>query len=83
MAMPLQAHKHLEAQAKAESAQTVTASPGGPRLTFPVATASYMAGTKSSVQKVSSSASPVVVVAAAAAKPRVKSEVAGIRGDDR
>ena len=77
----LQAPKAL-ATPEGNKAAPSAPSPGGMKLTFPVATASYMAGTKSSSQKTQA------VTAAAPAdmtvpKPRIKSAVVGPRGDDR
>ena len=55
-----------------------------PKLTFPVSTASYMSGTKSSAMKTAPIAAGVPeAMPASSYKPRVKSMVVGNKGDDR
>ena len=55
-----------------------------PKLTFPVSTASYMSGTKSSAMKTASiAAGAPEALPASSYKPRVKSMVVGNKGDDR
>ena len=78
----LQAPKAL-ATPEGNKAAPSAPSPGGMKLTFPVATASYMAGTKSSSQKTQAVTAAVAPADVAVPKPRIKSAVVGPRGDDR